>query len=143
MAARRKPASPVEGGEATQRVLAAIDPDAGDLIRTYLDEPLVAPEALSDQMRIYFKQVEAAADHGQAVDLELVTELTVRCERLLDEIDDRMPEEHQRLVQAAVRYFIDADDSFGDVDSLIGLDDDSAVIEAVAIAIGRGHVLED
>ena len=143
MAARRKSAGAVEGGEATQRVLAAIDPDAGELIRAYLDEPLVAPESLSDQMRIYFKQIEAAADHGQEVDLELLTELAVRCERLLDEIDERMPEEHQRLIQAAVRYFIDADDSDGDVDSLIGLDDDVAVIEAVALAIDRGHVLED
>ena len=60
----------------------------------------------------------------------------------LDELADDTPEEHWRLVQAAVRYFVSTEDADADLESLIGFDDDGDVIEAVALAVGLGHVLE-
>jgi len=143
MAGRRRSLRPGEFGETTQRVLESIDPDAADIILSMLSDPLVAPEVLAEQTRLYFKEVEAQANDGEAIDLELVTELAVRCERLLDEMDDMMPEEHQRLIQSAVRYFVDNEDADNDLDSLIGFDDDTSVIETVAIAVGMPHVLEN
>lgn len=142
MAARRRSLKPGEIGETTERVLDALDPDAADVILSFVTEPLVAPEVLAEQTRLYFKEVEAMADDGEAIDLELVTDLAVQCERLLDEMDDDMPEEHQRLIEAAVRYFVDNEDSDRDLDSLLGFDDDISVIETVAIAVGKEHVLE-
>jgi uncharacterized metal-binding protein YceD (DUF177 family) len=129
-------------GPATQAVLASLDPDAASIFRGYLDEPVVSTDLLAEQTRLYFKQLEAMAEDGEVVDLELITDLVIRCERLLDEVDDDMDEEHRRLVQAAVRYFVNDEDADADLESLIGFDDDGAVIEAVAVAIGRSYVLE-
>jgi len=142
MPSRRRSFKPGQLGEATQKVLDSVDPDAADVIVSYLDDTLVAPEVLAEQTRLYFKEVEARAEGGEKIDIDLVTDLAVRCERLLDEVDDSTPEEHQRLIQAAVRYFVDDEDSDRDLDSLLGFDDDISVIETVAIAVGLPHVLE-
>jgi len=127
---------------ATQRVLGGLDADAAELVRGYLAEPLASPELLSEHARVYFKQLEGLAAEGEVIDVELATSLAMSCDRLLDEIDDDTSEEHQRLIQAAVRYFVNEEDADGDTESLIGFDDDNAVIEAVAIAVGCAHVLE-
>lgn len=141
MAAGRRLRRASQYGETIGRVLGAIDPDAADAICIFLDEPLVAPEDLADLTRIYFKQLEALAEDGEEIDLDQVTELAVRCERLLDVLDDSMPEDHQRLIQAAVRYFVDNEDSDGDLDMMNGINDDGSVIEAVAVTLGMPQVL--
>lgn len=141
MAAGRRSRRAAEYGETIGRVLGAIDPDTGDAICSFLDEPLVAPEDLAELTRVYFKQLEALAEDGEEIDLDQVIELAVRCERLLDVLDDSMPEDHQRLIQAAVRYFVDNEDAHGDLDMLNGINDDGSVIEAVALTLGMPHVL--
>lgn len=138
----RRRLDPFEG-EATSAVLGSLDVDTADVLRGFLSEPLVSTDLLQDQVQMYYKQLEAMADDGDVLDLESVTDITVRCERLLDEVEDDMPEEHRRLIQAAVLYFVNVEDSDTDVESLIGFDDDAAVVEAVAVAIGRAHVLEE
>ena len=134
--------SKAEAESPTQRVLGSIDPDAADMLRGYLALPLVSPDLLAEQVRQYLRQLEALADGGEVLDFELATDLASWSERLLDEIDDDMPDENARLVQAAVRYFVNSEDADGDTDSLIGLDDDGEVLEAVAVAIDRAHLLE-
>jgi hypothetical protein len=126
---------------ATEQVLGAIEADVAEILRSHLRAPLAAPEILAEQTRLYLKGLENLVNGGEVIDLELATDLAVRCERLLD-MDDGVCEPHRRLAQAAVRYFIDEQDADSDVESLIGLDDDSSVIEAVALAIGRADVLE-
>jgi hypothetical protein len=126
----------------TQRALGALDADTADVLRGFLAEPLMSADLLSEQARVYFKQVEAIANDGEVIDLELVADAAVRCERLLAEVDDDMPEEERRLIQAAVRYFVNEEDADADLESLIGFDDDGAVVEAVAIALDMQHVLD-
>ncbi len=141
MAAGRRNRRALEYGETTARVLAAIDPDTGEAICSFLDEPLVATEDLAELTRVYFKQLESLAETGEEIDLDRVIELAVRCERLLDELDDSMPEDHQRLIQAAIRYFVDNEDVDGDLDMVNGINDDGSVIEAVALTLGMPQVL--
>lgn len=105
-------------------------------------EPLASPETLAEKTRAYGKALESMASDGDVIDLELVGDLMARCERLLEASDEGMSEEHRRLVQSAVLYFIEDDDAESDTESLTGFDDDGAVIEAVAIAIGRPELLE-
>jgi len=130
-------------GEAGEYVMGALDPDSADVLRTYLAEPLASVDLLEERTHAYLKDLEAYAAEGRVLDLEQAGEIAVWCERLLGEIGDETPEEHRRLIQAGVRYFVSSDDSDGDLDSLVGLDDDRAVVEAIAIAVGCGHVLED
>ncbi len=128
---------------ATHRVLGALDTSVAKIVRGYLDEPLTSPEWLAEQSKLYLKQLESLADEGELLDLELASDLNSRCTRLLNSVDESTPEEHRRLIQAATRYFCSTDDANCDIDSLIGLDDDLAVIEAVALALDLGHLLED
>lgn len=131
-----------ELGDATQRVLGAMDVEVAAIIRGYLAEPLASPDVLQDHTKMYMKELEGLVAEGDVIDLELASDLAVRCARMVEEIERGVPEEHRRLIQAAVRYFVDSEDADGDTESLIGFDDDSAVIEAVALAIGCPHVLE-
>jgi len=131
-----------DGMDATEAVLGILDADVADLVRGYIAEPLASADILEDGVTLYFKELESLAAEGAVIDLDFARTLANRCESLLADVDD-MPEEHRRLVQAATRYFCVAEDTDGDVESLIGFDDDSAVIDAVARAIGRSDVLED
>jgi hypothetical protein len=130
------------GTEPTERVLGSIDPEAAELMRGYLALPIVSAELLSDQVAQYYKQIEGFANAGEVVDVELAADLTRWCARLLDEIDDAMPESTIRLIQAAVRYFVNFEDADGDLESLIGLDDDAEILEAVAVTTGLSHILD-
>jgi len=127
----------------TGRVLGAVDADAADLLRGYLLEPIASVDLLVDQLEIYRKQLEAKVDEGAVFDLELAEQLARSCGRLLTSIDDTAPLEDRMLIQAAVRYFTAAEDADDDTESLIGFDDDAAVVEAVAVALHRAEVLED
>jgi hypothetical protein len=125
---------------ATEQVLGALESDVAEILRRHLEAPLASPEILVERTRLYLKGLENLVNEGMVIDLELATDLAIRCERLLG-LDSELPDPHRRLVQAAVRYFVDDEDADGDVESLIGLDDDGAVIEAVALAIGRSEAL--
>lgn len=103
---------------------------------------MIADEDLADLNRVYFKQLETLAEDGEDIDIEQVTELAVRCERLLDALDDSMPEDHQRLIQATVRYFVDNEDSDGDLDMMNGINYDGTVITAVAQTLGMPEILD-
>jgi uncharacterized membrane protein YkvA (DUF1232 family) len=46
-------------------------------------------------------------------------------------------EEHHRLVQAAVLYFVTDEDAESDTSSLIGFDDDRRVVRRVRTELGR------
>jgi len=142
MASSRRSRKAVEYGETIAGVLSSIDPDAAEAICVFLDEPMIDDEDLVDLNRVYFKQLETLAEDGEDIDLDQVTELAVRCERLLDVLDDSMPEEQQRLIQATVRYFVDNEDSEGDLDMMNGINYDGSVIEAVALGLGMPQILE-
>ncbi len=71
------------------------------------------------------------------VDPALARGLAEASLRLLGTLSDDSPETTRRLIQAAVRYFIIEDDADSDLDSILGLDDDAEVVNAVLRHLGH------
>ena len=57
--------------------------------------------------------------------------------KLLTTLRDDTPEERRVAIQAAVRYFVIEDDADSDLDSILGLDDDAEVVNAVLKHLGH------
>jgi uncharacterized membrane protein YkvA (DUF1232 family) len=57
--------------------------------------------------------------------------------KLLTTIKDDTPDERRAAIQAAVRYFVIEDDADSDLDSILGLDDDAEVVNAVLKHLGH------
>jgi uncharacterized membrane protein YkvA (DUF1232 family) len=57
--------------------------------------------------------------------------------KLLTTLKDDTPEERRAAIQAAVRYFVIEDDADSDLDSILGLDDDAEVLNAVLKHLGH------
>jgi hypothetical protein len=71
------------------------------------------------------------------VDAVLARELVSACTKLLGTANDSMPEHHRRAIQAAVRYFVIEEDADSDLASVLGLDDDAEVVNAVLQYLGH------
>jgi hypothetical protein len=69
-------------------------------------------------------------------DPQLARSLADASLKLLGTLNEDTPEPTRRLVQAAVRYFVIEDDADSDLDSILGLDDDAEVVNAVLRHLG-------
>lgn len=96
-----------------------------------LDEPLIAPELLVQEVEEYLGVVRRAVMEGAPLDLPVVEELAGRLRARLVRLGTSASERDRRLLQAAVRYLVLADDAEGDLVSLMGFEDDARVLEAV------------
>ncbi len=92
------------------QVLGSIDADAADLLRGYVALPLVSEELLAEQVDAYLVQLDEFTSDGEIVDMELALDIARWCIRMLEEIGDETPDDAARLIQAAVRYFVNFDD---------------------------------
>lgn len=54
-----------------------------------------------------------------------------------------LPPDHRKLVAGAARYFVSHEDARPDLSGVLGLDDDAAVFNHVARAIGRLDLIVD
>ncbi len=118
-----------------RRLLSELPPDAAQLMRDLLAEDLVPADRLRAELAEHLAQLTDHASRHEFVDLETATLLNSVCHRLLDRLA-AAPEDHRRMVQAAVRYFILDEDAESDLHSPIGFDDDAQVVKTVAAAIG-------
>ena len=103
-----------------------------------LAEDLAPIHELFSEVAVYRKAIEQArrndnVDHTVAIALADVSL------KLLQTITPKTPETSRRLIQAAVRYFVLEDDIDGDMDSVLGFDDDAEVMNAVTIHLGHGQ----
>lgn len=89
-------------------------------------EPASALEAQVDQ---HLAELEDASD--EFVDLATARELARVSRRLLT-LYPTAPEHRQRLIQAAVLYFVQDRDATPDSSSRLGLEDDARVLHAVS-----------
>lgn len=96
-----------------------------------LEEPLVPAEELLKQVDACLGTVRHAVMQGAPLDVPLVEQIAERARQLVRRVGTDGREDRRRLVQAAVRYFVEADDAEGDLVSLMGFDDDAEVVEAV------------
>jgi hypothetical protein len=118
-----------ESDEAAE-LLQRVPPESRALVARLMDEPLLPFTVLRGEVDSYVHLYRAAQRSKESLDVGHAEALAKRCQQLLDAAGDNASEQHRRLLQVAVRYFvIEAD---GDDDVLAGgLDDDEAVLDAV------------
>ena len=106
-----------------------------------LKEAPIPTSELRAQIEACLNKVRRAAKTDDLVDVDLVKGLAASCNNLLDEVDaggeGEEAERFRRLTQMACRYFVLEEDTDGDLDSLLGFDDDASVFNAVCRALDR------
>lgn len=108
------------------------------LFDAHHDAELAPPSVLREELAAYAERIAARTPDNEMLDATVGQGLTRSCEALLAIAGaDGADEATQRLVQAAVRYFVDEEDVEPDRDTMWGLDDDAAVCNAVARHLGR------
>ena len=122
--------------------LAALEgiPEAAlPLWQKLLGEPLRTVRDLGRVLRDYQETLATGAQWrgDDDVDLTLARGIGEALQRLLAATTDASPEADRRLLQAAIRYFVIEDDANADQQSLVGFDDDAAVVNAVLARLGR------
>ncbi len=118
--------------------LAGIPAAAQPLWRKLIAAQLIPVHELFSQVRAYQQEIAQRADWGDSdVDPALARALVESSLKLLGTLGENTPETTRRLIQAAVRYFVLTDDADGDFDSILGLDDDAEVMNAVLTHLGH------
>lgn len=112
------------------------------MLRLLGEDPLPV-EQLRQDLRAHLATVQEAAKINPHLEPRLAHRLVEVCHALLDEAASQGTDDPRRLVQAAVRYFVEDDDSEHDLTSVVGLVDDAEVCNAVARALGRGDLVTD
>lgn len=100
-------------------------------------ETLLPVHELFGEVKDYQQAIHQRSSDDEGVDPALAENLVRASMRLLGTLNDATPESTRRVVQAAVRYFIIEDDADSDLDSILGLDDDAEVINAVLRHLGH------
>jgi hypothetical protein len=114
-------------------------PDAAkELWSKLVDEELRPVHALVKEVKTYQQAISQRSTVRHAdVDPTLANALADASMKLLTTIKDDTTDERRRLIQAAVRYFVIEDDADSDLDSILGLDDDAEVLNAVMKHLGH------
>jgi uncharacterized membrane protein YkvA (DUF1232 family) len=114
--------------------MSEIEPDAGVVIETYIEEPRTDRAELSFAVEEYVEHIRGSAAR-ETVNVERAEEVAEGCRALLaGPWDDDSGE--WRVAQAAVRYFLEEEDADYDMESLTGFDDDAAVVAAAVRVLG-------
>jgi uncharacterized membrane protein YkvA (DUF1232 family) len=118
--------------------LEGIPEAAKPLWATLCAEELLPVHALFKEVRDYQQTIKQRSQWRDAdVDPTLANTLAEASLRLLGTLKEGTPESTRRLVQAAVRYFVIEEDADSDLDSILGLDDDAEVLNAVLRKLGH------
>jgi hypothetical protein len=118
-----------------------IPEEARPLFQTLHARPLEAEAALRERVDAWIDVLYALREErGKDIDLDAAEALADRSRKLLDGVTPVTGEDDRRLIQAAVRYFLDASDARGDLRAG-GLGDDVAVMNAVSASLLRTDLL--
>jgi len=97
-------------------------------------------QALEELVRAHLRAVRAAHERDAFVDVELAVRVGEACLALLESYDGAT-EDHRRGIQAACTYFAAPHDGEDDFESVVGFDDDRAILNHVAVNLGRYDLL--
>jgi hypothetical protein len=109
-------------------------PETIALVDKLLAEPLRTSADLREEVNAYQARIE---DAGENADVELGLCIATSCNGLLDLLDQDVPESQHRFIQLACRYFVEEEDEDGDLESMLGFDDDAEVLNLVADQLGH------
>jgi hypothetical protein len=101
--------------------------------------PLESVESMKKSVIAYVATFDPTSSRGRVVDPIEAMQISRACVRMLEQTGDEAPEEVRRLVQAACRYFVLEDDAKNDGEAG-GLEDDAAVVSAVARHLGFDYL---
>jgi len=132
-----------EGAEELKEFLRELPPESRPLFWKLFGRKLVGPGTLREELNTYVFLVKATAAAGSPLNHDLARNLARNLAALLKELGDERQEFEQRLIHAAVRYFIEDDDGQADFDSAEGYDDDIEILNAVAERLGREDLVID
>ena len=91
---------------------------------------------LQQEIRTHLQDIHRALQQNEFLDTDMAERLSIVLIKLLNEYDS-YPERHQKLIVGAARYFVSPYDADPDTTSLLGLDDDTAVLNYVLDTIGK------
>jgi len=111
-------------------LLSRVPDESRPLFRKLLTELPRPPSVLLEEVAAHVRLFEKSVRDGGPADLRLAQKLSVQSRALLDIIG--LSPEEQRVIRAAVRYFVITDDGGDDLEAG-GLDDDAAVLDAVIL----------
>lgn len=94
-----------------------------------------SPAAMRQQIPHYVGVIERAAASGYGPPLQVGRAIATDCEALLDAWD-RVGDDNQTLIRAAVEYFLLSRDGDDDLATPQGLDDDAIVVQTVRQYLG-------
>ena len=118
--------------------LEGIPDGARELWTKLVAEDLRPVHELFKEVRDYQQAIAQRSQWRDAdVDPTLANALVDASLKLLSTLKEETPEPTRRAVQAAVRYFVIEDDADSDLDSILGLDDDAEVLNAVLSHLGH------
>ena len=125
-----------------QNLPPGLPPEALESFSRLLEFPLDSQQSMQEAVDRYLVQVaEASRRDKMVVDVGLAQAIALALKNLLGYNPASVPTEQQRWIQAATRYFFLDDDSEPDTSSVVGFDDDAAVLNAVAEAVGRSDLV--
>jgi hypothetical protein len=126
-----------DGAAELKEFLRELPPNSRELFWDLFRRKLVGKVVLRDELNSYITLVKATAASGGVVNKEVARDLARKLATLLKELNDGLGEFDQRLIHAAVLYFVEDDDGEADFDSEDGYDDDVEIFNAVAERLGR------
>lgn len=112
-------------------ILTHLPPETRRVFENLLALELQPSSVLQNQVDRHLAELEEAHERNEFLDLATARRLAHQSHGLLARFTDA-PEDRQRLIQAAVLYFVLDRDASPDSRSLLGLEDDERVLRAVA-----------
>ena len=122
------------------RVLAAAPAAVKTVLDRYTNEPLLESDQIAEQLTAYVQEIEKLSQEIEFFDSDTAKRVAARCGKLIDTLRTDSNSDHRRLVQSAVRYFIEDDDAESDSMSPIGFDDDALVVDLVVEELRRDGI---
>ncbi|MDH3915692.1 MAG: hypothetical protein OEU49_02095 [Chromatiales bacterium] len=118
------------------RVVESLPEAIAALFQRLMSGPRLSREELRRRVATYLVSVEVSSRDVDHMDVDTAQAIANRCHRLIDTLTVDSGEQHRRMVQAAVLYFVMESDAEDDRESLIGFEDDKLVVEAACRELG-------
>lgn len=126
---------------ALDRLIREAPPEARTHLERLWSEPVKSIEGLRAEVVRYIQQLTELRSEYEFLDLATAQRIASQCLAHLSWLEDHNRPDPARLIQVAVRYFVEDEDAESDLSSPIGFDDDAAVVEAVARVLGTERLL--